>query len=85
MAEREDQPKEPFGLRAFLIELVVYTVLVVAYFLLVLHFLGGWFKGLFDHERGTYAAVGLAIVVTQAALLEMLTSGLLHFFRARTK
>ena len=86
MAEHQDQPPaEPFSLRAFLIELVIYAVLVVAYFLLVLHFLGGWLKGLFDHERWTYAAVGLALVVTQAALLEGLTSGLLHFFRARTK
>ena len=85
MAEPQDQPAEPFSLRAFLIELAVYTVLVVAYFLLVLHFLGGWLKGLFDHERGVYAAAGLAVVVTQAALLEMLSSGLLRFFRARTK
>ncbi len=86
MAEHQDQPPaEPFSLKAFLIELAIYTVLVVAYFLLVLHFLGGWLKGLFDHERWTYAIVGLAVVVTQAALLELLTSGLLRFFRARTK
>ncbi len=85
MPEHKDEPAEPFSLRAFLIELVIYTVLVVTYFFLVLHFLGGWLKGLFDHERGAYAAVGLAVVVTQAALLEMLTSGLLHFFRRRTK
>ena len=85
MAEQKDQPVEPFSVKAFLIELAVYAVLVVGYFLLVLHFLGGWLKELFDHQRWGYAVAGLAIVLTQAALLELLTSGLLHFFRPRTR
>ena len=34
-------------LRAFLLELVIYAALVVAYFFLVLHFLGGWIKHIF--------------------------------------
>lgn len=85
MAERKDQPAEPFSVRAFLIELAVYAVLVFAYFLLVLHFLSGWLKELFDQHRSEYAVAGLAIVLVQAALLEMLTSGLLRFFRSRTK
>jgi len=29
-------------LRAFLVELLVYAVLVTGYFFAVLHFLGGW-------------------------------------------
>lgn len=85
MAEQKDGPAEPFSARAFLIELAVYAVLVFVYFLLVLHYLGGWLKDLSDHGRWTYALVGYAIVFTQAALLEMLTSGLLRFFRARTR
>ena len=48
------------SLKSFLIELVVYAVFVVAYFALVLHFLGGWFKDLSDHHRWGYAAAGLA-------------------------
>lgn len=85
MAERKDQPAEPFSVRVFLIELAVYAVFVVAYFLLVLHFLGGWLKGLFDHERWVYAAVAFALVFAQAVVLDVLTSGLLRFLRPRTK
>ena len=44
------------SLKSFLIELVVYALFVVAYFALVLHFLGGWFKDLSDHHRWEYAA-----------------------------
>ena len=85
MAEDKDQPTEPFSARAFLIELAVYAVLVVEYFFLVLLFLGGWLKDLFDHHRWVYAAAGLALVLGQAALLEWLTSALLRFFRSRTQ
>ena len=72
------------SLKSFLIELVVYAVFVVAYFVLVLHFLGGWFKDLFDHHRWEYAAAGLAAVLGQAAVLEIVTTALLRFIRSKT-
>lgn len=74
-----------FSLKSFGIELAVYTVFVVAYFLLVLHFLGPWFKDLFDHDRPGYAAAGLAVVLAQAAALEILTTALLRFIRHKTQ
>ena len=72
------------SLKSFLIELAVYAVFVVVYFLLVLHFLGGWFKDLSDHHRWGYAAAGLAAVLAQAAVLEIITTGLLRFIRSKT-
>ena len=72
------------SLKSFLIELAVYAVFVVAYFFLVLSFLDKWFKDLYDHQRWTYAFVGLAIVLTQAAVLEAITSGLLRYIRSKT-
>ncbi len=72
------------SLKSFLIELVVYAVFVVAYFALVLHFLGGWFKDLSDHHRWGYAAAGLAAVLGQAAVLEIITTALLRFIRSKT-
>ena len=74
-----------FSPKSFVIELAVYAVFVVAYFFLVLHFLGGWLKDLFDHHRGDYAAAGLAVVLAQAAALEVLTTALLRFIRRQTR
>ena len=42
-------------------ELAVYAVFVFAYFFLVLHFLGGWLKHIFDQNKTLYAFVALAL------------------------
>jgi hypothetical protein len=72
-------------LRAFLVELPVYAVLVVAYFLLVLHLLGGWLGALFAHHHVLYAITALLLLLGQALLLDAVTSLLLALFRRRTK
>ncbi len=71
------------ALRTFLIEMAVYAVLVVAYFFLVLHLLGGWLEGLFEQDRRVYAAVALGLMLGQGVLLELLTRGLLRFVKSR--
>jgi NADH:ubiquinone oxidoreductase subunit H len=71
--------------KSFLIELGVYAVLVVIYFLLVLEFLGGWLAELFKHERQLYAVVALALMLGQGVVLEMLTTFLLSFIRSRSE
>jgi hypothetical protein len=68
-------------LRAFLIELAVYAVLVTAYFFLVLHFLSDWLQELHLHHVTTYAVVAIALVVGQAVLLESLTTWLFRLLR----
>jgi hypothetical protein len=59
------------------IELSLYTVLVVAYFLVVLRLLNGILTGLFQSNLVTYAFLGLGLVVTQGVVLEWVTSFIL--------
>ena len=66
---------------SFLLELVVYAVLVTGYFFLVLHFLGGALRALFETNKTAYAFVALALIIGQGVLLEVLTSALLRFFQ----
>ena len=71
--------------RTLVIELVVYGVLLVAYFLLVLRFLGQPLARLFDGNLALYGVVALALIVAQGAVLDAVTSflvrlvGLDHF------
>ena len=70
-------------LRAFMIELALYAVLVVAYFFLVLHFLGGWLHQLEVHHRYTYAGVAILLIIGQAVVLQNVTTYLLRLIRGR--
>jgi hypothetical protein len=72
-------------LRAFLIELCVYAVLVIGYFFLVLHFLGDWLHGLEVDHRNTYAGVAILLIIGQAVVLEAVTTLLLRILRGRTE
>lgn len=72
-------------LRAFLIELAIYAVLVVAYFFLVLHFLGSWLHGLESHHRYTYAGTAILLIIGQAVVLENVTTLLLRMLRGRSE
>lgn len=70
-------------LRAFLIELALYAVLVVAYFLFVLHFLGDWLYGLEMRHRSAYAGLTIILIIGQAVVLESVTTFLLRLIRGR--
>jgi len=72
-------------LRAFLIELAIYALLVVGYFFLVLHFLGGWLQQLEVHHRNTYGGVAILLIIGQAVLLENVTTLLLRLIRGRSE
>ena len=72
-------------LRAFAIELVVYALLVVAYFFVVLHFLGEWLHQLEIHHRYTYAGVAILLIIGQAVVLENVTTLLLRIIRGRSE
>jgi hypothetical protein len=68
-------------LRAFLLELALYAVLVTGYFFLVLHFLSDWLQDLHLHHVTTYAIVAIALVIGQAVLLETVTTWLFRLLR----
>ncbi len=65
-------------LRNFVIELVVYGGLMVVYFLAALQFLGQPLTQLFHGNLVIYAVVGLALIVAQAVVLEIITSFLIE-------
>jgi len=67
------------------VELSVYAGFVFAYFFLVLHFLGGWIKNVFDQNKTLYAFVALALIIVQGVALETLTTGLLRVIRSRER
>lgn len=67
-----------------LVELAVYSVFVFLYFMLALHFWGGWIKHLFDTHKALYAIVALGLMAGQAVLLELVTSGLFRLIRGKT-
>lgn len=72
-------------LKAFSIELVVYSVLVVGYFFSVLLFLGKWLFPLEERHRVIYAILALALILGQAILLEFVTTLLLRLIHGRSE
>ena len=72
-------------LRAFLIELAIYAVLVVAYFFLVLHFLGEGLQQLEQNHRYSYAMVAILLMIGQAVVLQNVTTFLLRLIRRRAE
>ena len=60
--------------RNFLIELVIYTILIVIYFLVVLRLLAEPLARLFDSNLTLYAVVALVLIVAQGVLLAWVTS-----------
>ncbi len=65
-------------IRNFAIEIVIYAALIVAYFLLVLQFLGEWLLELYQSELRLYAFLALGLIVVQAVVLEVITSILIN-------
>ena len=77
----ETKPDLPRLIRNFLIELVVYGVLLVIYFFAVLQFLGDPINHLYTNNTIVYAVVGLGLIVVQAVTLEAVTSYLIRLLR----
>jgi len=77
--------KKAASLQSFLVELVVYAIFVFAYFFLVLHFLGGWIKHVFDQNKTLYGFMALALILVQGVALETLTTVLLRMIRSRER
>jgi hypothetical protein len=71
--------------RAFVIELAIYAVLVITYFFLVLNLLGQWLYELEIHHRYTYAVLAILLIIGQAVLLESVTTFLIRLIRGRSE
>jgi hypothetical protein len=72
-------------LRSFVLELFIYTLLISVYVLLVLNFLSGWLKNLYDQGKTRYAIICLLLIIGQGVVLEAVTSLLLRFIRTKTE
>ena len=67
-------------LRKFLIELVLYGLLVFGYFFLALRYLGEPLARLFQDNLTHYAIASLILIVAQGVLLDFVVTFLLDFF-----
>jgi hypothetical protein len=67
--------------RNFVVELIVYGILVVTYFVVVLRLLGEPLARLFHSSLGAYAIASLGLIVAQGVLLDAITSFLLDQFK----
>lgn len=70
-------------LKAFLIELSIYAVLVVGYVYFALMFLVDWLEDLYDRSKRAYAIVALLLIIGQGVALEALTTALLRLINSR--
>ena len=78
---QKDQPQIPFRelLRNFVIEMVVYGILIGIYFYVALRFLAEPLARLFDNNLIAYAFIGLGLMVVQSVFLEFVTSLLFDY------
>lgn len=72
-------------LRSFLIELLLYALLIAGYFLLVLHLLGPSLAGIAKNHIRLYAPLAVGLILGQSIVLEFVTSWLLRLLRRRAK
>ena len=72
-------------LRSILLELFIYALLVSVYVLLVLNYMGGWLKAIYDQGKTRYAFVCLLLIIGQGVVLETVTSALLRIIRTKTE
>jgi hypothetical protein len=64
--------------RNFVIELIVYGVLVVAYSAIAFRLLGEPLARLFSSNLSAYALISLVLILTQGVILDLVTSFLLN-------
>ena len=60
--------------RNFLIEMVIYAILVSIYLYLVITYLADWLVALYNDYLTAYAVLALVFIVAQSVLLDSLTS-----------
>jgi len=65
-------------IRNFIIELIVYGILITIYFVLVLRNLSPWLTELYHENLTLYAVVALALIVSQSVVLEWITGFLVE-------
>ncbi len=78
----EQKRNEP-SLKGFVVQLAIFTGLVVFYFVFVLSFLWHWIEELFDENKLLYALVAWALMAAQGVVLEVVAAALLKVVGSR--
>ncbi|KAA3648335.1 MAG: hypothetical protein DWQ07_04900 [Chloroflexi bacterium] len=68
----------PLWLRKFILELVIYGLLLLGYFLVVLRFLDMPLQQLFSENLTLYALIGLGLIIAQGFMLDLVVSFILN-------
>jgi hypothetical protein len=79
--QKESEP----SLKAFAVDLSIFTTLVVSYFFLVLSFLSQWLKNIFDQNKLVYAFVAWAFIAAQGVMLEIIAAAILKVVGSKVK
>jgi hypothetical protein len=73
------EPRKLF--RNLLFEIIIYSLLIVGYYLLILRWLGDWIDSIFRSNLYIYAFAGLGLIFVQAVILDIVTSFLMKFIK----
>jgi len=68
-------------IRNLLIEIIIYSVLILGYYLLVLQRLANWLFTIFNTNLVFYSFLGLGLVFIQAGLLYFANSLLMKYIK----
>lgn len=69
-------------IRTFVIELIIYGILLVAYFFAVLRSLSALLTRYFETNLVVYAFLGLGLIVAQGVVLDAITSAITSSVRS---
>jgi len=69
----------------YLVEIAIYAIFIFVYYWVVLHPSRGWLKELFDQHKSLYGVLALVLVIAQAVVFELVTTGLFKLIRGKSK
>lgn len=68
-------------IRNLIVEILLYSLLLVGYYFLVIHWMQDWIPDLFASNLTVYAFVGLGLILIQAVFLDLVTSILMKYIK----
>ena len=68
-------------IRNLIAEIILYSLLLVGYYLIVLRWIQHWVQDLFLDNLILYAFVGLGLILIQGAFLDLVTSLLMEYIK----
>jgi hypothetical protein len=86
MEKRNSRPRLSLKILSWvLLKIAVYAAFVTAYYFFILLLLAHWLKDMFVARRAIYALVTLPLIIAQAALLDLVVTGLRKLGQGKKK